>query len=104
MLGNQHHLPEHPLTWKPVGFGNLGGILSSFIYLPDTGPQYVQGYSIMIGMMSMSTILSVVMTIYYRRENARRDREHKAPELYTAEEKYAERLLGDNASFFRYTI
>jgi hypothetical protein len=44
------------------------------------------------------------MTLYLRRENARRDREYKAPELYTIEEKLAERERGDNATFFRYTV
>ncbi|GAB7363954.1 hypothetical protein MBLNU230_g4516t1 [Neophaeotheca triangularis] len=86
-----------------VGFGNLGGILASFIYLPDTAPRYIQGYSIIVGCIGMSTVLSAIMTIYYRRENARRDREHKPPSEYTADERAAERLMGDNASFFRYT-
>lgn len=44
------------------------------------------------------------MTLYLRRENARRDRVYKAPELYTAAEKYEEREKGDGASFFRYTV
>jgi hypothetical protein len=52
----------------------------------------------------MSLVLCVFMTIYLRRENARRDREYKAPSEYTLEEKLAEREKGDNASFFRYTV
>ena len=52
----------------------------------------------------MSLCLCVFMTIYLRRENARRDREYKAPSEYTAEEKAAERHKGDNATFFRYTV
>lgn len=52
----------------------------------------------------MSMILCIIMTIYLRRENARRDREYKAPSEYTEAEKEAEREKGDNASFFRYTV
>ena len=52
----------------------------------------------------MSMILCIIMTIYLRRENARRDREHKAPSDYSLEEKAAEREKGDNATFFRYTV
>lgn len=52
----------------------------------------------------MSMILCIIMTIYLRRENARRDREHKAPSDYSLEEKVAEREKGDNATFFRYTV
>ena len=48
--------------------------------------------------------MSTFMTIYLRWENKRRDREHKPPAEYTAEEKAAERELGDNASFFRYVV
>lgn len=44
------------------------------------------------------------MTIYLRQENARRDREYKAPEDYTEAEKRLERAKGDSATFFRYTV
>ena len=49
------------------------------------------------------------MTIYLRRENARRDRYAvdnglPAPENYTEEMREAEREKGDNATFFRYVI
>lgn len=43
------------------------------------------------------------MTVWLRRENARRDREYKSPDEYTAAEKAAEREKDDDASFFRYT-
>jgi hypothetical protein len=57
----------------------------------------------------MSCILSIFMTIYLRRENARRDRFAAAnglpaPEDYTEEMREAEREKGDNATFFRYVI
>lgn len=86
-----------------VGFGNLGGVVSSFVFLSKDSPQFVQGLSILIGLNVMAIVLSLFMTFYYRRENARRDGEFKAPELYTEEEKAKERTKGDYASFFRYT-
>lgn len=52
----------------------------------------------------MAFVGSAFMTWYLRRENARRDREYKRPEEYTTEEKLLERHLGDNATFFRYTV
>lgn len=52
----------------------------------------------------MSLILSTFMTIYFSRENARRDREYKAPEEYTEAEKQLERERGDKATFFRYIV
>ncbi|KAH8818678.1 major facilitator superfamily transporter [Flagelloscypha sp. PMI_526] len=87
-----------------VGFGNLGGAISGFIYQSKNAPRYLPGHGTLIGTVTMSTILAIFMTIYLRRENARRDEEYKRPEEYTESEKTAERWKGDNASFFRYTI
>ncbi|KIW71098.1 hypothetical protein PV04_03303 [Phialophora macrospora] len=87
-----------------VGFGNLGGIISGFIYLSEDSPKFTKGHAILIGMLTMSTCLQIFMTLYLRRENARRDAEYKAPELYSTEDKAAEREKGDNATFFRYTV
>merc|ERR1711939_352393 len=87
-----------------VGFGNLGGAISGFIYLSKDSPKFTQGHAILIGMITMSTCLSIFMTVYLRRENARRDREYKNHVDYTARDKAAEREKGDNATFFRYTI
>ena len=84
--------------------GNLGGILSAFVYLSADGPQYVKGHCILIGMLSMSATICTVMTIYYRAENKKRDREHKSPAAYTMEEKTLERQRGDHATFFRFVV
>ncbi|KAL4986725.1 major facilitator superfamily domain-containing protein [Aspergillus falconensis] len=87
-----------------VGCGNLGGVLSSFIYRSQDKPHYRIGHGTLIGCLTMSTILCTIMTVYLRRENARRDREYKPPSEYSEAERAAEREKGDYASFFRYTI
>jgi hypothetical protein len=87
-----------------VGFGNLGGVVSSFIYQSKNSPQFYPGHGTLIATLSMSTILCIWMTIYLRRENARRDQEYKRPEAYTEDERNLERERGDYASFFRYTV
>lgn len=88
-----------------VGFGNLGGVVASFIYRSTDAPHYYSGHGTLIGLITMSTILSTIMTTYLRRENVRRDSKYpKKPEEYTEEEKTAEREKGDNAPFFRYTV
>lgn len=84
--------------------GNLGGILASFIYLTKDGPQYVRGHCILIGLLAMSGSVSTIMSLYYHRENKKRDLLHKKPEDYTVEEKAAEREKGDAATFFRFTM
>ncbi|CAP60904.1 uncharacterized protein PODANS_0_870, partial [Podospora anserina S mat+] len=87
-----------------VGFGNLGGTISAYLFLTKDRPRYYPGFGTLLACQVMAAILSIFMTIYLRRENARRDREYKPPSEYTEEERVAEREKGDNASFFRYTI
>ncbi|PNS19670.1 hypothetical protein CAC42_7514 [Sphaceloma murrayae] len=87
-----------------VGFGNLGGTIAAYIYLPRDAPAYRTGHSILLGFISMSFLLSLFMTTYLRRENARRDKVHKAPSEYAEAERELEREKGDNATFFRFTV
>jgi hypothetical protein len=87
-----------------VGIGNLGGTISAYMFLPRDAPHYRHGHGALVGFCLLACLLSIFMTVYLRMENARRDREFKSPEMYTAEEKALEREKGDNASFFRYTI
>ena len=85
-----------------IGFGNLGGILAGFIYRAEDAPQYYVGHATLVGTISMSLCLCVFMTCWLRVENARRDTKH--PEEYTPEEIAADRELGDQACFYRYTV
>lgn len=97
------HSPRSTIILIPL-LGNLGGAIAGFIYLRQDRPHYRKGHGILIGMLTMSITLSTFMTLYLRRENARRDREHKPADKYTEAEKVAERTKGDNATFFRYTV
>jgi MFS family permease len=87
-----------------VCIGNLGGVMSAYMYLPRDSPQYVHGHSGLIGLASAAVLLCILMTVYLRRENARRDAQFKNPNTYTDEERKKESTAGDNASFFRYTV
>ena len=85
--------------------GNLGGAVAGFVVRKDEAEQhYFSGHLTLLGTTTMSFILSGFMTWYLRRENARRDAVHKAPEDYTVEEKLLETDNGDTATFFRYTV
>ncbi|KAI9155429.1 MFS transporter prlL [Paramyrothecium foliicola] len=88
-----------------VGFGNLGGAAAAFVIRNDDAVNgYRSGHIILICTTAMSTVLSILMTIYLRRENARRDAAYKSPDEYTRAEKELETEKGDNATFFRYTV
>jgi hypothetical protein len=91
-----------------VGFGNLGGIISGFSFRPQDAPRYFSGHGLLIGMISMSLVLSVFMHVYLVRENARRDEAMQAKGLtldsYTEEMKHAEREKGDDATVSKYEL
>ncbi|KFZ00427.1 hypothetical protein V498_00084 [Pseudogymnoascus sp. VKM F-4517 (FW-2822)] len=91
-----------------VGFGNLGGVLASFIYLPKDSPRFIQGHAILIALITMTSCMSLGIRAWLKAENVRRDTwaaEHNMlPEYMTREQKIAERHKGDYASFFRYTL
>jgi hypothetical protein len=52
----------------------------------------------------MTLILTVFQYFVLSAVNRRRDRENPKPEEYTQEMKDQEKDLGDDASFFRFTI
>ncbi|KAF4626079.1 hypothetical protein G7Y89_g12079 [Cudoniella acicularis] len=87
-----------------VGFGNLGGIIAAFVYQSKDEPRFIRDHAILIGLVSMSLVLTIFMTIYLRRENARRDallsEQHVFLENYRIETKIEQREKGDNALFY----
>jgi hypothetical protein len=86
-----------------VMFSNLAAMTSGFVYLPKFAPGYRTGHSVLLGSTAMSVVLALFMTVYFGRENTRREA-IKPAALYTDEEKVKEREMGDDASFYRYTV
>lgn len=88
-----------------VGFGNLGGILSGFTYTYHDAPLYHRGHGIVIGLLSMSTILCVLLRWWYVRENFNRFVKdmHSKPNGWTKQQMERESSMGDDAGFFRFT-
>jgi hypothetical protein len=87
-----------------VGFGNISGIISSYLFLAKDSPRYYPGLGALAGLYILALVLCGFMTVYLRRENARRDREYASPCSYTEDQRLQEKEKGDNASFFRYTV
>ncbi|KAK7756579.1 hypothetical protein SLS62_001416 [Diatrype stigma] len=86
--------------------GNCGGIIASYVYLTRDGPRYVKGHCILIGFICMAFFLTLFMSTWCRRENARRDAlmGEAGPQEWTEERRLQERELADDALWFRYTV
>ena len=85
-----------------VGFGNLGGVISGFSFRAKDAPRYFSGHGLLIGLVSMSFLLSLFMHLYLKKENVRRDAAMQSQgltlESYTEEMKHSEREKGDDAT------
>lgn len=57
-----------------VGFGNLGGIVASNVFLAQEEPQYWSGLGTGLGMMVICGISCTLLYILATRENRKRDR------------------------------
>ncbi|KAK0644309.1 high-affinity nicotinic acid transporter [Cercophora newfieldiana] len=85
--------------------GNCGGIVASYVYLSRDGPRFVTGHSILIGFVGMAFFLTSFMSLWCRRENARRDAAvSEGQGELTEEQKAMERELADDVPWFRYTV
>jgi len=86
--------------------GNCGGIIASYIYLTRDSPRFIPGHMILVGFIIMAMCLTTFMTIWCRRENARRDAlgGNALPHELTEEEKMMEREQADSVVWFRYQI
>ncbi|KAI9651352.1 hypothetical protein NHQ30_001393 [Ciborinia camelliae] len=91
-----------------TGFANFGGIMAAFVYRPGDSPRFIEGHAILLGLLSLSFVLTAFMTTYYRWENARRDaldaERGLTADSYTSEMKLEQQHEGDNATFWRYTV
>lgn len=55
------------------GIAQCCSVLASFLYPSSTAPTYYLGFGVCLGLNLSSITLSLLLSRYYRRENARRD-------------------------------
>lgn len=94
-----HHRRSIGTAWQ-VGFGNIGGIISTFAFQAKDKPFYVPGYSICIAFACLSIISCTIYFFALKWENKKRDNAPVNPNEISEE---AEEVLGDLAPTYRYT-
>lgn len=85
------------------GFGNLGGMVGSNIFVTPQAPQYRLGYSVCLGYIVLLLVYVSLLCYGYRKANRERDAisEEEIRSKYTDEELFE---LGDKSLYFRYTL
>jgi hypothetical protein len=87
-----------------VSVGNAGGVVSSFIYPKEDKPRYYKGHGICLAYCVLAFALALLMTVYYRRANAKKDARNAARSSpFTTQEKKQYEDEGDSVDWFRYT-
>jgi MFS family permease len=96
-----HHRRSVGSAWQ-VGFGNIGGIIASFAFLPEDGPKFVKGYSICIAFTCLSIIACTLYGFGCWSANKKRDENAGHGEHGLTEEEKTE--LGDLSPDYRYLL
>ncbi|SMR61005.1 unnamed protein product [Zymoseptoria tritici ST99CH_1E4] len=94
-----HHRRSVGSAWQ-VGFGNIGGIIAVYAFLPKDKPNYTPGFSICIAFTILSILACIVYGIGCWTQN--RQRERSVTDLNLTESEVTE--LGDLAPGYRYLL
>ncbi|RWA11738.1 hypothetical protein EKO27_g3394 [Xylaria grammica] len=84
-------------AWQ-VGFGNLGGIIATYIFLDSDAPYFTKGYAVCLGFVIISALASTLYLISIYVENRRRAK--TATNIGLSE--YEETELGDLSPNYKY--
>ncbi|KAK3989518.1 major facilitator superfamily domain-containing protein [Cladorrhinum sp. PSN332] len=94
-----HHRRAIGSAWQ-IGFGNIGGIISTYSFVQSDAPLYKRGYSICVSFICLSAVSCILYAIAVTRENKKRSRQ--PIDVGMAESEKAE--LGDLNPEFRYML
>ena len=85
-----------------IGFGNIGGIVASNIFITTQAPRFVMGYAIALGFICLHAILATIFMIGLVRENRKRDKGERDYRLNLPAEDLGN--IGDDHPSFRFSI
>lgn len=82
-----------------IGFGNLGGIVASNVFITSEAPRYPTGYGVSLGLMWMCALGCTGLLVGLIMENRKRDRGERDWRLDGPDADN----LGDDHPHFRFT-
>ncbi|KAI0738928.1 MFS general substrate transporter [Daedaleopsis nitida] len=83
-----------------MAIGHCGSILGSHLFPLTDGPRYIKGFGVTCALQFLGAVFAIVLTVYYRTENRRRDQKYGVP-IPNAPVDTSQ--LADEAPDFRYT-
>nr|OQO15450.1 hypothetical protein B0A51_16239 [Rachicladosporium sp. CCFEE 5018] len=94
-----HHRRSVGSAWQ-IGFGNIGGIIAVFAFLPGDSPKYVKGYAICIAFIILAIMACMVYGFACWSANKTRNKMTNSLDL-TEDQKME---LGDMSPDYRYLL
>lgn len=85
-----------------VGFGNIGGIIASNIFVQAQAPRFFVGYGVSLGMLIFCGIMSTVFAAGLVMENKKRQRGERDDRLSLPEDALGN--MGDDDPRFRFSL
>ncbi|KAI0049241.1 MFS general substrate transporter [Auriscalpium vulgare] len=82
-----------------MAIGQCGSVLGSHLFPATEGPRYIKGFAVLTALEFLGALCALVLTMHFRRENARRDRVHGA---HVPDTRVDTSELADAAPGFRY--
>ncbi|KAF9446016.1 MFS general substrate transporter [Macrolepiota fuliginosa MF-IS2] len=82
-----------------MAIGQCGSVLGSHLFPTPEGPRYIKGFAVSCALEFLAAVCSIILTISYRWDNARRDRLYGKPKPGA---KVNTHELADMAPEFRY--
>lgn len=100
-LNNGGHVRKAVGTAWQVGFGNIGGIIATFIFLAKDSPEYVPGLSTSIAAVVFAMGSALAYFYLVRRLNHQKQTTEYVQRFYSKDER-EQAILGDRSPLFRY--
>lgn len=71
-----HHARSVGTAWQ-IGFGNIGGLIAPFAFLPADAPAYPTGYALLMGFLCLAVVAAAAYLLAVWSENQRLERRAK---------------------------
>ncbi|KAK0735930.1 major facilitator superfamily domain-containing protein [Schizothecium vesticola] len=96
-----HHRRAVGTAWQ-IGFGNIGGIIATYSFLPSDAPRYRKGYSIGLGFLCLAAASCVLYAGALVWENKKKQKTLREREVVLTEDE--KKYLGDLNPEFKYML